>query len=80
MGEDNHDVGGPHSRRASEGDSDSKRRSRALRFLAVTVGLVVILAIVGLPLIERLLTLYWKTPQDADIPHDIKAMVSDDLL
>ncbi|MFH1115716.1 MAG: hypothetical protein V1792_17540, partial [Pseudomonadota bacterium] len=46
----------------------------------VTVGLVVILAIVGLPLIERLLTLYWKTPQDADIPHDIKAMVSDDLL
>ncbi len=80
MGEKDHDVGEIRAARPQPLNKESRKPLKALRFLAVTVGLFIILAIVLLPLIDQFVASYSETLHAGKVPVDIRAMVSEDLV
>ncbi|MDQ7783696.1 MAG: HEAT repeat domain-containing protein [Desulfomonilaceae bacterium] len=63
-----------------EQDAESRRTTEGLKYLALIAGLVIIPTIVALPLIDRLIALYAEKSDRVQIPPNIKAMGSDDLM
>ncbi len=82
LGEKNRDAGKIRAAHARNQVNESRSQSKTQKYLLVSVGLIIIVAIVLLPLTDRLLDLYGGTrvPGTGKIPAEIRVLGSGDLV